>query len=134
LVEDASPGRHDMLIAACDPERYASLGVAGGHASCADNLLTALAAFTADPPAVPQPINVFMHIPVDEHGGLRWLPAVSAAGDSVTFRAEMDCVVVVSACPQDIVGINGGMPTALAVDVLESAPAKPARSAPPHAA
>jgi uncharacterized protein len=118
LVEDTSAGRHDMLIAACDPERYASLGVAGWHASCAENLRATLAAFTADPPVVPQPINVFMRIPVDEHDDLSWLPAVSSAGDSITFRAEMDCVVVVSSCPQDITGINGGLPTSLAVDVF----------------
>jgi len=35
LVADTSPGVHDMLIAAYDPERYRMLG-APGHASCAD--------------------------------------------------------------------------------------------------
>src|ERR1700730_6535409 len=118
LVEDTSAGRHDMLIAACDPERYASLGVAGWHPSCAKNPRATLAAFPADPPVVPQPINVFMRIPVDEHDDLNWLPAVSSAGDSITFRAEMDCVVVVSSCPQDITGINGGLPPSRAVDVF----------------
>jgi uncharacterized protein YcgI (DUF1989 family) len=29
LVADTSPGVHDMLIAACDPERYRMLGAAG---------------------------------------------------------------------------------------------------------
>ncbi|WP_433250006.1 DUF1989 domain-containing protein [Streptosporangium sp. CA-135522] len=120
LVEDTSVGRHDMLIAACDPERYASLGVAGWHASCADNLRLALAPFTPAPPVVPQPINIFMRIPVDEHDDLSWLPAATGAGDSITFRAEMDCVVVVSSCPQDIAVINGGVPTSLAIDVLEA--------------
>ncbi|MGN9845669.1 urea carboxylase-associated family protein [Nonomuraea sp. H19] len=36
LVSDTSPGWHDMLIPACDPARYAALGVEGVHASCAD--------------------------------------------------------------------------------------------------
>src|SRR5690349_2790380 len=27
LADDTSPGSHDMLIAACDPARYAALGV-----------------------------------------------------------------------------------------------------------
>jgi len=31
---------------------------------------------------------------------------VSKAGDYVEIRAEMDMVVVMSACPQDIVPIN----------------------------
>jgi N-carbamoyl-L-amino-acid hydrolase len=31
----------------------------------------------------------------------------------------MDCIVVVSACPQDIVPINDCNPTAVAIDLLE---------------
>lgn len=118
LVSDTSPGWHDMLIPACDPARYAALGVEGFHASCADNLHRALAGMKLSVPFTPQPVNVFMRIPVEEDGLLRWLPAASRPGDAITFRAETDCVVVVSACPQDLVDINGGEPTPLALDVL----------------
>jgi uncharacterized protein YcgI (DUF1989 family) len=117
LAGDASPGLHDMLIAACDPARYAALG-APGHASCARNLDLALAELGLAVAVTPQPVNVFMRIPVEESGRLRWLPAESRAGDSITFEAAMDCVIVVSACPQDLVGINDNGPTPLAVDVL----------------
>jgi uncharacterized protein YcgI (DUF1989 family) len=118
LVADTSPGRHDMLIAACDPQRYAQLG-SPGHRSCATNLREALAA-VGHPYAgpTPQPINVFMRIPVGADGTLSWLPAPTAAGDAITFRAELDAVVVVSSCPQDLVGINRGAPSPLAVEVL----------------
>ena len=118
LVADTSPGRHDMLIAACDPQRYAQLG-APGHRSCATNLREALAA-VGHPYSgpVPQPINVFMRIPVAADGTLSWLPAPTAPGDAITFRAELDAVVVVSSCPQDLVGINRGAPSPLAVEVL----------------
>ena len=61
LVADDSPGVHDMLIAACDPERYRELGVHEPHASCAENLLRAF----PGAPFVPQPVNLFMNIPVD---------------------------------------------------------------------
>ncbi|TQS26847.1 DUF1989 domain-containing protein [Microbispora sp. KK1-11] len=118
LVSDTSPGRHDMLIAACDPERYAALGAQPSHASCAGNLHQALASMGLAVPFTPQPVNVFMRIPVDEEGRLDWLPAVSRPGDAITFQAVMDCVLVVSACPQDLVAINGGVPTSLAIDVL----------------
>jgi uncharacterized protein YcgI (DUF1989 family) len=118
LVADTSPGLHDMLIAACDPERYAQLG-APGHRSCAANMREALAdighPYTGP---TPQPINVFMRIPVGADGTLSWLPAPTAAGDAITFRAELDAVVVVSSCPQDLVGINRGAPSPLAVEVL----------------
>lgn len=116
LAGDTSPGSHDMLIAACDPARYAALGVPG-HRSCARNLELALAELGLDAGVTPQPVNVFMRIPVQESGRLRWLPAESRAGDAITFEAAMDCVVVVSACPQDMVGINNDRPTPLAIDV-----------------
>jgi uncharacterized protein len=122
LEEDRSPGVHDMLCAACDPERYAGLGVEGWHASCQENLRSAMASLGVPGVEVPQPINLFMNIPVREGGELGWEPAPTAAGDSVTLRAEMDCYVVVSACPQDIVPINGLNPTPIAIELLVVAP------------
>ena len=114
LVEDTSPGEHDLLIAACDDARYAGLGVPD-HPSCARNLRDALGVAVA---VVPQPVNVFMRVPIGAGNTLNWLPAATQPGDSITFRAELDCVVVVSACPQDLTVINGQAPTDLAIDVL----------------
>jgi uncharacterized protein YcgI (DUF1989 family) len=122
--EDASPGAHDMLCAACDPTRYAGLGVEGWHASCQENLQRVMAGFGYDRIEIPQPINLFMNIPVtmqtpaQTHGALGWEPALTKPGDSVTMRAERDCYVVVSACPQDILAINNKQPTSLAIGVL----------------
>jgi uncharacterized protein len=116
LVEDTSPGRHDLLIAACDDARYAAFGVPD-HPSCARNLRTALGV-DVDVDVVPQPVNVFMQVPVTANDTLDWLPATTKPGDSITFRAELDCVVVVSACPQDLTVINGNGPTDLAIEVL----------------
>jgi uncharacterized protein YcgI (DUF1989 family) len=120
LVADDSPGAHDMLIAACDAERYRGLGIDGWHASCAENLRRALASHGVQAPCVPQPVNLFMNIPVDD-GRLDWLPAASGPGASVTLRALADVLVVVSACPQDVVAINGGRPTELAIEIVEEA-------------
>lgn len=117
--EDASPGRHDMLCAACDPTRYAALGVTGPHASCQDNLLAAMAGLGHTDVEVPQPINLFMSIPVGADGTLGWETAPTAPGDSVTLRAELDAIVVLSACPQDLNPINGPGPTSLAIDLLD---------------
>jgi uncharacterized protein len=117
LVADTSPGAHDMLIAACDPERYRALG-APDHASCADNLRTALSQLGLHTDVIPQPVNVYMRIPVDPSGDLNWLPAASRAGDAITFAAAMDCVVVVSACPMDLNPINGERPTAMEIEIL----------------
>jgi hypothetical protein len=117
LEADDSPGVHDMLCAACDPSRYALLGATGWHASCQENLQRAMAALGHEGIAIPQPINLFMNIPVGEGGTIGWEPAPTGAGDSVTLRAELDIVVAVSACPQDLIPINSGNPTEIVLEV-----------------
>ncbi len=118
LEEDRTPGIHDMLCAACDPERYAGLGVDGWHASCRENLERAMAELGQPRIEIPQPINLFMNIPVDGEGGLGWEPAPTRPGEYVILRAVMDCLVVVSACPQDIVPINDKDPTPVAIELI----------------
>lgn len=118
FVADHSPGVHDMLVAACDPTRYAGLGVQGWHASCQENLLGAMRRLGFERVEVPQPINLFTSIPVVD-GLLDWRPALTRPGDSVVLRAEVDCHVVLSACPQDVVAINDKHPTAMAIEVLD---------------
>ena len=108
LVEDTSPGVHDTVIAACDPFRYAQLGGAPDHRSCCVNFAEALAELSISRSSpVPAPLNLFMNIPWDMDGNITFEPTVSAPGDSVLFRAEVDVVVIASACPMDIVPING---------------------------
>ena len=118
LVEDTSPGVHDTLIAACDAYRYQNLGVVDYHDNCADNMRLALKAIGLRAREVPQPLNLWMNIPVGQDNGIQWLPPVSKAGDHVVLRAEMDCVVVMSACPQDIIPINNKQPVAVHFEVL----------------
>jgi hypothetical protein len=124
--EDSSPGRHDMLYAACDPARYASLGAAPGHRSCAGNLREALGAHGAAQTmrahgtalvTVPQPLNVFMDVRPERDGTLVSHPASSQAGDFIEFRAELDCLIVLSSCPMDIVPISAGGITPLDLTV-----------------
>ena len=107
LVEDTSPGVHDTLIAACDRYRYALLGCPIYHDNCTDNLAAALAELRLQTPETPSPWNLFMNIPVQADGSLSFEPPVCKPGDYVLLRAELDCVVAFSACPQDMVPING---------------------------
>jgi uncharacterized protein YcgI (DUF1989 family) len=107
LLEDTSPGIHDTTIAACDIYRYHTLGVEGYHDNCTDNLRLALKAIHLRTPEIPSPFNLWMNTPARSDGTIDWLPTVAKAGDYVVFRAELDCVVVVSACPQDLVPVNG---------------------------
>ncbi|MCP1676484.1 uncharacterized protein YcgI (DUF1989 family) [Natronocella acetinitrilica] len=107
LTADTSPGIHDTLMAACDLYRYMTLGVEGYHDNCADNLRLAMQAIGLEAPEVPQPLNLWMNIPVDDQMKIQWCAPVSRPGDYVDLRAEMDCIVAMSACPQDIIPING---------------------------
>ena len=107
LEEDTSPGIHDTLIAACDDYRYGLLGCKEYHDNCTDNLMAAMRQIGLTPPEVPSPVNLWMNIPVAADGSTSWGEPVSKAGDYVVLRAEMDCIVAMSACPQDILPING---------------------------
>ncbi len=107
LVEDTSGGIHDTLVAACDHWRYELLGCTTYHDNCTDNLAEGLAALGLAPPETPSPLNLFMNIPVIDGNAIDILPPISTPGSYVTLRAEMDCVVAFSACPQDMVPING---------------------------
>ena len=124
VVEDTSPGIHDTLLAACDRYRYEQLGCIGFHDNCTDNLAVALAELDFTTTRTPSPLNLFMNIPVEPDGRLSFQPPVSRAGDYVLLRAEMDCLVAFSACPQDMVPINGVdcVPTEAHFEVLAGDP------------
>ena len=106
LAEDSFPGTHDMLVACCDPWVYAHYGATPGHANCRDNFLAALRGQGVDPPQVPNPVNLWMNVPVTGHD-MNIAPPVSRPGDFVRLTAEMNLVLVFSACPMDLLPING---------------------------
>ena len=107
IEEDTSPGQHDTLIAACDSYRYSLLGCTEYHDNCTDNLHAAMRQIGLVAPECPSPLNLWMNIPVAEDGSTGWGEPLSKPGDYVILRATMDCIVVMSACPQDMVPING---------------------------
>ncbi len=118
FLTDDTPGRHDMLIAACDPTRFELLGCEGWHPSCQENLQKVMAEFGYNDIEIPQPINIFTNIPVGPDGSLSQEPALTQPGGSITLRAELACHVVLTSCAQDIVQINAKNPTALAVETV----------------
>lgn len=120
FAEDTSPGIHDTLMAACDDYRYGLLNCTEYHDNCTDNLFAAMRNIGLNPPECPSPLNMWMNIPVGEGGNTEWGVPVSKPGDYVVLRAEMDCVVAMSACPQDILPINGevGEPTEAHYQIL----------------
>jgi uncharacterized protein YcgI (DUF1989 family) len=118
FVADTSPGKHDCLAAACDRWRYELLGAEPGHASCEGTLQIEARKHGFEVAHAPQPINVFHNLRVLEDGTFRVGDCLSKPGDAATFEVLMDCVVVVSACPQDILTFQPNGPTDLAVELL----------------
>jgi uncharacterized protein YcgI (DUF1989 family) len=108
IVGDTSPGRHDTLIAACSAQMYERVGAAG-HRNCADNFASALESAGLPPlPFVLSPWNLFMSAPVSEAGSITYERPSSRPGDHVEVRAELDCRLIFSACPDDHYPTNGG--------------------------
>jgi uncharacterized protein len=107
VVEDTTPGVHDTLLAACDRYRYEQLGCTGYHDNCTDNLASALRELGLAAPETPSPLNLFMNIPVSDGRHVAFQPPVCKAGQYIALRAQMDLIIAFSACPQDIIPING---------------------------
>ena len=116
LVED-TVGRHDMLFAACDPKRYKDDFGLDDHPNCREALSEALAPFGVGYDQIPDPVNLFMNVSVKQRGELEIREPISERNDFVILQAEMDCVVGVSACPQDQTATNGFNPTDILVRV-----------------
>ena len=117
VVEDNSPGQHDMQYAACDRARYLELGAGADHANCQDNLHAALATLGLAFDVTPQPWNLFTNFFINPDHSVTIKPPETKPGDNIVLRAEMDVWVVVSACPQDLNPTCGGTPTDIQVEV-----------------
>jgi uncharacterized protein YcgI (DUF1989 family) len=120
FLEDHSPGPHDMLFAPCDQKMYEEVGFSGPHRSCRSNFLEATHEIGLEMDVVPDPVNLFQNTPAQADGSLALYETRSKAGDSVTFRAEMDLVFVLTACSADVgeINVNGGTSTPLRIEVF----------------
>lgn len=120
FVVDTSPGVHDWFYAACDRQRYEMLGFDGHHDNCTDNFHAALASVGHDLRVTPCPLNLFENAPFLADGDMAIRPPVSRPGDRVELEALMDVVVILSACPQDMVPTNGAamMPSDIGVQII----------------
>ncbi|MEU5282309.1 urea carboxylase-associated family protein [Streptomyces asoensis] len=108
ITADTSPGIHDTLIPACSAARYRELGYQGEHDNCSANYCLALTSVGLPVPVrTPGPLNLFMNVPVDVDGSFKFSAPVSRPGDSVLLEALEDVVIILSACPQDMVPVNG---------------------------
>ena len=108
-------GTHDMQWGMCNKGKYESeefMAVdetdAAGDAKfedvpewgCWESLGTALEPWGIRPEDIPSPINLFQTMEYDlDTGEVHIIPSDSDPGNYVDLRAEMDCLVGISACP-----------------------------------
>ncbi|TXH33975.1 MAG: urea carboxylase-associated family protein [Rhodospirillaceae bacterium] len=116
LIEDASPGPHDMLFPACDANLYERAGLPG-HPNCRDNLMAALRGEGIALPFAPDPVDLFQNSSPQPDGRLEVLASINPPGGAVTLRAEQDLLLVVTACSVDFHPTNGGICTEIAVEI-----------------
>ena len=110
-------GRHDLLIAACDPWRYEyDFGVTG-HRSCSDNFLEVLRQWRIERHQLPHPINFFQNMRYPD-GRVEFDRSPAKPGDAVELRALMDLVAAVSACPMDLNPISNFRTHDLTIEVV----------------
>ena len=119
IVEDTANGVHDTLLAACDRYRYELLGCKEYHRNCTDNFWEAMVAIGEKPAELPAPFNLWQNTPVEPDGDIiKPNPPVSKKGDFILFRAEMNLVICLSACPQDVTSINGHRPRSAHFEII----------------
>jgi uncharacterized protein YcgI (DUF1989 family) len=129
MVADSAKVRHDTLLCPCSGELYQQLGCTEYHRSCTDNYHEALRRENIEHGFTPASLNLFMNVPVKADGAVDRVPPATAAGDYVVLRADIDLVLVLSACPQDITPINGAArtPKDVAVTIANAFPLEEAR-------
>ena len=102
IVED-TVGRHDFLYTPCSPETFAIIYKnTDPHPSCFRNLAQALEPHGVAADRIPTTFNIFMNVYVAPDGVLTIGPPRSKAGDFITFRAEMDLLVGLTACSAEM--------------------------------
>lgn len=107
IIED-TVGRHDFLLTPCSKETFRIIyGDKEPHRGCFGNLSAALEPHGIRPDQIPVAFNCFMNVPIDgKTGELRVEPPLSKAGDHITFEAEMDLTIGLTAC--SALQSNGG--------------------------
>ena len=114
-------GWHDMLVPACDAQRYEFYYGVKGHRNCHDNFLEAMHQRGWGKRLVPQPFNLFMNTFVDSDGSMTIRDPISQKGDKIIMMARMPLVIVLSACPMDLNPVGGQGITDLEIAVADSA-------------
>ncbi len=90
---------HDLLWARCSSQLWVVRDALENAPNCQDNLTRAIEPFGLSVYNVHDAFNIFMKTGLDSQDRLFQEDPESEADDYLELRAEMDCLVAVSACP-----------------------------------
>ncbi len=103
-----SVGEHDLLFSSCSEYDYrVRFGLTTPHNNCLGILTRVLAPHGLAEHEIPDPFNIFQRTAIGADRRIETLEPLSRAGDFIEFRAEEDCLVALTACPQDQNACNG---------------------------
>ncbi len=119
IIEDTYDGTHDMEKGMCSTSFYEKWGdkvfeIYGGtwrkigrkkdaapDHGCWENLTAALKPWEIAPEDIPSPLNIFQTMVINgKTGTMRYALKRPKPGTHMDLRAEMDCLVGISACPE----------------------------------
>lgn len=117
IIED-SVGRNDLIYSSCSSYDYQARFGVSKHVSCLSALQESVMPYEIPEYLIPDPFNVFQNTKLDsQSGSIETVAPNSVAGSQMRLRAEVDCLVALSACPQDLNPCNGGQPTSLRIEL-----------------
>jgi hypothetical protein len=109
---------HDLLFPPCSAFIFESVFGEKARQGCFENLGGALQPYGIEQGQVPDPFNIFMNTSIDSVHGMRIHLPISQAGDLIEVTAKMNCLVVISACAEDLSECNARHCTPVGVEIL----------------
>lgn len=117
IIDDNFHGHHDLQHGMCSKrvyqqvmknnfKKFGSKSFARAYSpkkfpshGCWENLANALRPWAILPEDIPSPFNIYQDIEIDTTGRMRYSDVFPTRGTRVDLRAEMNCLVAISACP-----------------------------------
>ncbi len=135
----SKPPRENLMLTVVEDTVKVHLGYRGGrcsrrtyevrddlpdHRSCQGNLEEALVDFGIDADGIIDMFLAFQNADVDEYGMAVARPSVARRGDYIEFRAEMDILAAISACPSDTVVTNDYEASPIGIRIFDVLPSR----------
>lgn len=118
VIEDTAKN-HDLLMPACDEQRYfVDYGIKE-HRSCVQNFEEALAEYNINRDNFNNPFNFFQKTKITEDGQVIQQTGASKSDDYIMLKCEQDIIGGISACPMDVNPIGGDKISDILIQIIE---------------